>query len=134
MWPTFDMSTLKQELVASKIVENHGNISKAMIQAGYSPATAKNPKNLTESKAWPMLIERYIPDNEILQAHWEALKATKQDGMVKVPDHQVRLRAVELAYKIKGRMKEKDEENLPDLIFDLYGKLSQDNQSTTRIE
>lgn len=54
------MSTLKQELVASKIVENHGNVSKAMIQAGYSPATAKNPKNLTESKAWPMLIERYM--------------------------------------------------------------------------
>ncbi len=35
------MATYRQKLAAQKLVENGGNIGKAMSAAGYSPATAK---------------------------------------------------------------------------------------------
>lgn len=53
------MATIKQKLVVPKIVENHGNISKSMREVGYEDNTAKNPKNLTESKGY----------KEVLAAH-----------------------------------------------------------------
>ena len=43
------MPTIKQRKAAELLVENRGNIGKSMIEAGYDPTTAKNPKNLTES-------------------------------------------------------------------------------------
>lgn len=39
------MPTLKQKLVASKLVENGGNMGRAMVSAGYSKATAKTLKS-----------------------------------------------------------------------------------------
>ena len=54
--------TLRQRNAISKIVENKGVIGRAMIAANYPKTTAKNPKNLTESKAYqqalPDIIER----------------------------------------------------------------------------
>lgn len=46
------MATQRQKKAIDKIVENHGVISKAMREAGYKDKTAKNPKNLTNSKAF----------------------------------------------------------------------------------
>lgn len=51
------MPTIRQRKAVDKIVENRGNISKAMIEAGYDETTAKNPKNLTESKGFKQLLE-----------------------------------------------------------------------------
>ena len=45
------MATIRQKKALAKIVENGGNVSKAMVEAGYSPMTAKTPQKLTESKA-----------------------------------------------------------------------------------
>lgn len=53
------MATLKQKQAIQNIVENHGNISRAMLDAGYDPTTAKNPKNLTENKGFQKLKEEY---------------------------------------------------------------------------
>ena len=122
--------TLKQEEAVKKIVENHGNISQAMRDVGYSPATAKNPKNLTESKAWPQLMEEQLPDKEVLEEHRKGLHATKpigalviikkdgeqevvyknNEGVIEVDDTPTRLKAVELAYKIKGRLNERPQQ------------------------
>lgn len=50
------MATNKQKKALEILVENRGKpISKAMQEAGYRPATAKNPKNLTESEAYKKL-------------------------------------------------------------------------------
>lgn len=38
------------------MVENGGNASQAMIDAGYSPATAKTPSKLTSSKAYQTIV------------------------------------------------------------------------------
>jgi hypothetical protein len=105
------MATLKQKLAAQKVVENGGNIGKAMVGAGYSAATAKTPQKLTESKAWPALLEQYLPDVKLLDKHNEALEAkkvitshTELDRVV--PDMPTRLKAVELGYKVKGRLRD----------------------------
>ena len=51
------MATRKQKLALNKIVENRGNISKSMREVGYDDTTAKNPKNLTESKGYKELLK-----------------------------------------------------------------------------
>jgi len=76
------MPTYRQKLVASKLVENGGNIGKAMISAGYSPATAKTPKKLTQSKGWKILMDRYIPDDLVVETHKDALQAHKIDQYI----------------------------------------------------
>lgn len=97
--------TIKQKLVALKITENHGNISKTMLEVGYSPNTAKKPQNLTESKGWQQLLEEYLPDDKLLKTHDEALQATKWNDFTgeREADHTTRLKAVDMAYKVKGR-------------------------------
>lgn len=46
------MATQKQKLALAEMVENGGNMSQAMIWAGYSPNTAHTPSKLTDSKAF----------------------------------------------------------------------------------
>lgn len=105
------MATLRQKLAVKKLVENGGKVSPAMIAAGYSPATAKNPSKLTESNAWPALLEKYLPDDKVLTAHNQGLVATKifsshTEPDKEIPDHPTRLKAVELAYKVKGKLQQ----------------------------
>ena len=52
------MSTVKQEKALDEIVENGGNVSKAMRDVGYSVETAKTPSKLTESKGYKELLEK----------------------------------------------------------------------------
>jgi phage terminase small subunit len=46
------MATVKQKKVIDKIVGNGGNVTKAMIDVGYSKNTAHTPQKLTESKGF----------------------------------------------------------------------------------
>jgi len=46
------MATQRQKKAIKRIVENRGVVSRSMLEIGYKPKTAKNPKNLTESKAF----------------------------------------------------------------------------------
>lgn len=71
------MPTIKQKLVASKLVENGGNMGLAMRESGYSPATAKTPQKLTTSKGWATLMKEFLPDNDLLKTHRELLKSYK---------------------------------------------------------
>src|SRR3990167_3884500 len=63
-------------------MENHGNVSKGMIEVGYKPATAKNPKNLTKSKGWGELMESFLDDRLLAEKHRELLEATGIGHMV----------------------------------------------------
>ena len=54
------MATHKQKLAVKKILENSGNVSKAMREVGYSPGTAKNPKHLTTSKGYKEAISPFV--------------------------------------------------------------------------
>jgi uncharacterized protein YdaT len=99
--------------VFAKVMENHGTgIGKAMIEEGYTEASAKNPKNVTETKSWEILLEEYLPDDLLTKVTKEGLEAT----MVKtsltepdrtLPDYAVRQRYLETALKMKNKLVEK---------------------------
>src|SRR3990167_3551077 len=57
--------TIKQATAITKVVENHGNVSKAMIEAGYTKASAKNPSNLTNSKAYKSKMKALAKTNNV---------------------------------------------------------------------
>ncbi len=98
--------TRKQKLAAQKILENPSRpISVIMKEVGYSPNTAVNPKDLTESKGWKQLMEEILPDERLLKAHADALEANKWNDFTgeREPDHTTRLKAVDLGYKVKHK-------------------------------
>lgn len=108
------MATIKQKKAISKIVENRGNVSRAMIDAGYNLTTAKNPKNLTESKAWEQLADA-IPDMLLAERHLELLnkrdtytyrtgtgKRSKVHQVDLGPEVQAVTKGLDMAYKLKG--------------------------------
>jgi len=88
------MATEKQKLAVAKMVENGGIASRAMIEAGYSPATAKNPEKLTSSDGFKELMEAYLPDDMLLRALSEDIEEKKAN----------RKAELELAFKLKGKM------------------------------
>jgi len=91
------MATSKQEKAVANMVENGGNASKAMRDAGYSPETAKSPSKLTKSGGYEELMEAYLPDDMLLRALAEDIE--KKEGNRKAE--------LELGFKLKGKMVEK---------------------------
>jgi phage terminase small subunit len=100
------MATIKQKEAIKNVVGNGGNVTKAMLDAGYSPNTANTPGKLTNSKPWKELVEVHLKDDLLLQKHEEALEATKWNDFTgeREEDHTTRLKAVELGYKLKKRL------------------------------
>lgn len=90
---------MKQKKALDNYVENHGNASKAMRDAGYSDASAKNPKNLTESKGFKQLAAEKLSDDFLIDA-LNADIASKEGN---------RKPELELAFKIRGKLVEKRE-------------------------
>lgn len=101
---------------------NGGNVTKAMREMKYSENTINTPQKVTETKSWEMLCEEYLPDNLILDTHKEAFVANrvisartmgnaneKTDDFIDVPDWQTRMKAVELGYKVRGKLIEKQD-------------------------
>lgn len=100
--------TIKQKKAFDRIIENHGNISRAMIEVGYDETTAKNPKNLTNSNGWKELMATHLSDEKLAKVHEEGLEAGskiiidgKDTGLL-VPDYSVRHKYLDTAYKLKG--------------------------------
>ena len=120
------MPTIKQQIATKEIIENHRSVGSAMRIAGYKNTSATVPYNLTRSKGWAELLEKHLPDKKLFQVHNDALDATKvvsarvtgrdadsgTDDFIDVPDHPTRLRAVELGYRVKGKLKDSPEINL----------------------
>lgn len=99
--------TVKQCKAINKTVENGGNISKAMREAGYSPKTAKNPKKLTESKSWKELIDEHIPQ--------ELLLSSLHDDIVSKPGN--RKTELELGFRITSKLNPKLIESESQVFF-----------------
>lgn len=136
------MPTLKQRAAIEKVMENHGNVSRAMLEVGYDPTTAKNPKNLTDSKGWHELLEKYIPDIDLLEVHKNGLQATKihtshTEPDVVVPDFPTQAKFLELGYKVKNKYNEPvgNTNNilvLPAELMNKYGITSNTETGSTR--
>ncbi len=111
-----DMATVRAKRAVEKIVENGGIVSRAMIDAGYSPATAKTPQKLTQSKGFQELWEEVVPDKLLTKVHKEGLQATTKKphlidrddkgrpvyDYIPEDDYSVRHKYLDTAYKLKG--------------------------------
>ncbi len=98
-----NMATIKQKKAFAKIAENHGNLSKTMLEVGYSPNTAKKPQNLTESIGWKELTEEFLPNHLLMKVHMEGLQATRSDSVgQQVNDYPTRHKYLDSAYKVKS--------------------------------
>jgi hypothetical protein len=109
--------SLKQRKALDIMVENGGNVSRAMREAGYSPATAENPSKLTEAKGFQELLAEKLNDELLTKVHLEGLAAYRissgaviggdvgiESVDVQTPDFAVRHKYLETAYKIRDKM------------------------------
>lgn len=60
------MTTIKQKMALTKIVENGGNVTKAMRDVGYSEATTNNPSTLTRSEGFKALLKSSGLDEDLV--------------------------------------------------------------------
>lgn len=87
------MATIKQKKATLNLVENGGNVSKAMRDAGYSEQTAKTPQKLTESKGYEEILDELgLTDELIVTALVEDIQKKPQN----------RKAELELASKLRG--------------------------------
>lgn len=119
------MATKKQKKAVDNLVENGGNVSKAMKDAGYSEATAKTPQKLTKSDGYKELMDAYLPDDMLLRALADDIEKKEAN----------RKPELELAFKIKGKMVDKHDhtsggEALKTIIINKSHESSGDNTTT----
>lgn len=60
------MSTIKQKMALAKIVENGGNVTQAMRDAGYSEGSVNNPSSLTRSEGFKALLKASGLDEDLV--------------------------------------------------------------------
>src|SRR5574341_427314 len=130
------MATIKQLKAIENVVENRGNVSKAMLDAGYDETTAKNPKNLTESRAWQDLMDKYLDDKRLVRVHAEGLGARRKRAEIvdrddkgrpvyqyfDEPDYFARHKYLETAYKIKDKLNAEDTKQPTNITYNLFNK------------
>ena len=92
------MATPRQKIAVDNLVENGGIISRAMIDAGYSKATAKTPQKLTESKGFKELMKEYgLTEGLIARALVEDIEKKPQNriGELKLGSEILGMKATE---------------------------------------
>ena len=73
-------ASIKQRKAMRNVMENNGNVSKAMRDAGYTNASAKNPKMLTTSKGWEEQMAQLEADIDVNAVIKDGLNAVKPVG------------------------------------------------------
>lgn len=122
---------MKQKKALEIMVENGGNITKAMIEAGYSENTANTPQKLTESNGWKELVDKFIPDKKLAKVLDEGLGAGKtiyknnvSTGEVEEvgyePDYAVRHKYLETGLKLKGHYVPEDSDKPKENVYNFF--------------
>lgn len=108
-------ATLKQRRVLANLLANPGKpVGRAMLEEGYSPASAKNPSDLINSetfKDWNARLEHVIPDSLLVEKMREGLEATKihsshTEPDQEIPDHTNRREYLKLALQTRGKLQD----------------------------
>lgn len=93
------MPTLKQEKTAKEIIkaiEGKSDVEtkeQLLEKVGYSPGIAKSPSRVLESQGFKEVLDRYLPDERLAEKHDQLLDDEKSE---------IQIKALDLAYKIKG--------------------------------
>jgi hypothetical protein len=99
------MATNKQKALAKKILQNPSmEMGPAMKEVGYSENT--RPHDVANTEGWQELLEKMLPDEDLLNAPKDALKAMKWNDFTgeREPDHTTRLKAADQGFKLKGKI------------------------------
>ena len=109
------MATLKQQKAVKIILEDtNKTLGTSMIEAGYTKNTSENPKNLTDSKGWEELMEKYLPDKLLAKKHKELLTIPKKvrrfikgdlESEYEELDSNAVSKGLDMGYKLKGKYK-----------------------------
>lgn len=104
------------------------SLSEAMIETNFQVVLRESPGAISETDAWKLVMEKYLPDDRIAARHSDLLEKNDKDGQ---PDTQAVGKALELAYKIKGKMIDKidiksDGKALPASIVFNFNKKEQE--------
>ena len=117
--PTTKQKKYLKELQNNALTKGTKTKGEMMQDCGYSPATSLNPANIESTPTFQKLLEKFLPDQSLLEGHKEGLTATKtiidKHGDITVePDYTNRHRYLETAYKLKGKIRggEGDTQNL----------------------
>ncbi len=73
---------MRQKRAAKALVENGGNVTAAMREAGYSEASANSPSVLTGSKGFQEIFHEAISEQDLADAHKALLSSRHLDHMV----------------------------------------------------
>lgn len=110
------MTTTKQRMAFQKAIKNGGNVSKAMVDVGYSPNTAHTPSKLTDSIGFQELCNEYGLTDDLLVKSLVADIKNKEGN---------RKAEIELGFRVKGRMMEEKPENIRPIIINMPLQVSQ---------
>jgi len=110
------MTTTKQRMAFQKAVRNGGNVSKAMVEVGYSPNTAHTPSKLTNSLGFQELCNEYGLTDDLL------VKSLVEDIKNKGGNRKAEL---ELGFKVKGRMMEEKPESVRPIVINMPLQVNQ---------
>lgn len=122
----------RHRAIMSRVTTKGELISKAMVALSYSKKTA--PAVLTNTKSWQMLMDEHMPEDLIALRHTELLNKRARrnikdkDGKIieydvdDGPDTPAVVKALELAYKLRGSFAA--EKKAPDgnVIYNLFYK------------
>ena len=108
------MATLKQKRAFDKVVENGGNVSRAMMDADYSINTANTPQKLTESKGYKELLKESGLNEELVA------KSLVED-IEKKP--QNRIGELRLASDVLGMTKQEGDQSKT-LVINIIGEVN----------
>lgn len=116
------MPTIKQKKVFKRTLENNGVVSTAMLEVGYSPNSAKNPKIVTGSKGWQELLDTLLSDDKLTKVHNKLLNKKEvliiSDGAKEgshyeftEQPHSDASKALDMAYKLKRKYESEEVTN-----------------------
>lgn len=126
------MATQRAMLAFTKALENNGNVSKAMREAGYPPTTAKNPQQLTRTKGWKELCKKAgLTETKLLKKIVQGLEAKKvisanitygdadekTNDFIEVDDFPTQHKYVETGLKVIGRLKPEEDPAKPSIAI-----------------
>lgn len=115
------MATIKQKLAFKEVVKG-STISGAMVKAGYSPTTAHRTNKLTRTKGWSELMDKHLPDSALAKRHRQLLN--KNDVNTELPETMAVSKALDMAYRMKGRYADPEERGNKTLIVMISGETS----------
>lgn len=131
-----DKNQIKKTHQTLKYMAQGMSETDAMIEAQYQDALANNPEGITETDAWRLVMGAALPDMVLGKKHRALLEKVDHTGQ---PDTQAVGKALELAYKIKGKLVDRVDlttggDQLPAQIVFNFPKKSEYIQAEDSIE